>query len=156
VHLPERRRRSFLDSLPEQPRERRLAFSPKRLVAVLTPVAAVLAVVLVVTTNNGSGERAAEPQAVPAAADLQEKGSAEGQEAAAPPADEAPPLESAAAAPPALELEGPPAEIARVLVEAGFDARVENGAVVVTGAEPGQVRQALFGRPRGGVPVYVR
>ncbi|HXV95205.1 MAG TPA: class I SAM-dependent methyltransferase, partial [Gaiellaceae bacterium] len=52
-------------------------------------------------------------------------------------------------------VQGPPADVVRVLEEAGIPAEVVGGQVVATGAE-GDVRAALRGRPNGGVDVYVR
>lgn len=153
LHLPPKRRSALLGGLPDQPRERRApGFSPKRLVAVLVPVAAVLVVAVVLTKGNDTSSQP-EQAAVPAAADVQERaaGSAPAPEATG---DAGAPL--AAEAPPLLEVEGPPAEVVRILTEAGFEVTRANGKITVAGADPAAIELALFGRPKGDVAVYVR
>ena len=156
LQLPAKRRSVLFGDLPEQPRERRApALSPKRLVAILVPVAAVLVVAVVLTTGNGTSSQP-EQAAVPAAAEAQDK-AAGAVPAPGSASDAGAPLAAQAAeAPPLLEVDGPPAEVVRILTEAGFQATRANGRVTVVGADPAAVKLALFGRPEGDVAVYAR
>jgi hypothetical protein len=51
---------------------------------------------------------------------------------------------------------GPPGKVAALLRTRGFDAHVEGGTVVVTGASAAAVRRALASRAGGRVRVIVR
>ncbi len=136
----------------------RARLRPGRLVAVVAPVAALAAVVvgvMTVTTGRddpGTGGEAAAPQAELQAEDRAGGEADEGAEEA--------PEASAGQAPlsavgPVASVAGPSADVASLLAEEGFDARVVNGRVVVRGAEPPAVFRALAGRPRGPVRVLV-
>jgi anti-sigma factor RsiW len=169
LELSARRRELILAGLPKQERERRplLDFlsSPRRLVYVLAPVAAVAIAVVALTSTLGDGgggrdaERSAEApppaEAAPEAAQAQADAGAEAGGATGGAAEEAAPaIESAVA--PVVSVAGPPEEVVASLREEGLQAKVVNGAVEVTGATAEAVRRALEGRPRGDVPVYVR
>jgi hypothetical protein len=165
LQLPELRRKRVLAELPRQ-RERRPVFSSRRLVAVLAPVAAVVAIAIAITNadfgSNGDAEQAAAPAVALEANDAAREDSASGAAAAEPgaaapgeAADAAEALE-AAPAPVVAEVEGPPAEVARFLREAGFDARVRAGEVEVVGADPKAVELALLDYAHGDVRVVVR
>jgi anti-sigma factor RsiW len=56
----------------------------------------------------------------------------------------------------AASVQGPPAEVARLLREDGFEARVSGRRVVVRGASPTAVAESLARRTRGDVRVIVR
>jgi hypothetical protein len=135
-------------------------FSRKRLLAVLTPVAAVAAIAIAISSadfgSNGNDEQAA----APAPAELESARDDAGADVAAPSGAAEPEAagEALQAAPvPTLvaEVEGPPSEVARFLREAGFDARVRNGVVEVIGAERAAVELALIGYAGGDVRVVV-
>jgi hypothetical protein len=142
LHLPPRRRESVLGGLPK-----REPWRPKRLLAVLAPVAALAAVVGVLATSVGGNGGGAEEAAAPAAED-----EAAGGEAA--PAATAPQLESDA--PPFASVQGPPARVVEVLREAGLEARVVDGTVEVRGASERELRLALAALALGDVPVHLR
>ena len=153
LELPPTRRQALMRELPPQPgRVRSPALSPKRLLAVLTPVAAVFAVVLVLTTGDdvrefgggAGGGGAAQERAVPEAAGAEDS-------AAAPPASA-----SAAPAPSALRLvAGPPERTAAFLRKRGYDARALKGSVRVRDvANVERLRRALLTLPPGPVPVF--
>jgi anti-sigma factor RsiW len=162
LHLPPKRKKRLLAELPPQPRERRSpAMSPKRLLAVLTPIAATVAIVAVVTSTTGGGsapEQSAAPKAAAEQARASEDSAAGGAGAASPPPAQAgsPSLESSAPAEPVARVAGTPERVARDLRAAGFDVTVSEGRVEVTGADPAAVAKALAGREAGEVAVYVR
>lgn len=150
LRLPDGRLSAMLASLPRQePRERDVRSfieSRRRLLLVATPAAAALvAVVIAFAVSPGGGDESGEAgeavaaQTAPAEADQS--------------AEAAPPLEAAAA--PVVQVQGPPRAIVRFLRAEGFTARREGGQVIVVGARPQQIRQALADRPRGDVPVFV-
>lgn len=150
LRLPDGRLDTMLASLPRQePRERDVRSfieSRRRLLLVATPAAAALVAVVIafaVSSGGGGGESGA-GEAV--AAQTAEAGADESIEAA-------PSLEAGAA--PVVRVQGPPRAIVRFLRAEGFTARRKQGQVIVVGARPRQVRQALSDRPRGDVPVFV-
>lgn len=184
LELPDRRAGLVLGDLPPQDKDERPRvpfFTPKRLIAVLTPVAAVLVVVMVLvnTTGDESVDEAARAPAEPAPAELAPTdaalapesepatGDATGEDAlpaeasqsapadatAEAPAEES--LEEAAALGPITTVAGPPATAARFLRNAGFNARVRNGAIEVSGASADAVLRALETYPGGAVAVLV-
>jgi hypothetical protein len=55
-----------------------------------------------------------------------------------------------------VSVQGPPAEIVRILAAENIEAEVEPGGGVIAEARAVEVRDALAGRPTGSVPVYVR
>jgi hypothetical protein len=151
LQLPDRRSRSIFEQLDRSAEERRArvrrlrdgdgwwAWSPKRLVAVLTPIAAILAVVTVFASTSGTGddqagERAAAGSTTAGAADQ----------------------ESALAAPAAVRsVAGTAGQVARFLQQQGLDAEAVDGRVEVRNAGPERVRQALVGIDDGAVPVVI-
>lgn len=157
--LPAARLDAILSTLPAQERDRpallEFLSSPKRLVAVLAPVAAVVVAVVALTTTGGGGgdEEAAREagKAAPAATMAQadaEAGAATGG------ALDTVPLE--AAVPPVVSVQGPAREVVKLLAAAGYQAEVVNGTVEVSGATEDEVRKALEGRPAGDVAVFLK
>jgi len=157
--LPAARLDAILSTLPRQERDRpallEFLSSPKRLVAVLAPVAAVVVAVVALTTTGGGGgdEEAAREagKAAPAATMAQaeaEAGAATGG------ALDTVPLE--AAVPPVVSVQGPAGEVVKLLEAAGYQAEVVNGTVEVSGATEAEVRKALEGRPAGDVAVFLK
>jgi anti-sigma factor RsiW len=148
LRLPDGRLDAMLAALPRQEtRERDVRSfleSRRRLLLVATPAAAALvAVVIAFAVSGGGGETSSEAGG---AAGAQTAGADESLEAA-------PALEADAA--PVVRVQGPPRAIVRFLRAEGFTARREEGRVIVVGARPRQIRQALADRPRGDVPVFV-
>ena len=141
MHLPARRAEAVFMNLPTQAREpgRRRALTPKQLIAVLTPLIAVAAVVAVLVnsgTNSGSGS----------AAGTGAGGTADTRSASAG-------AEAFQAA--GLSASGTATDVAAELRGKGFDASVQEGKVVVRGATKRAVREALADRGRGDVQVVV-
>jgi anti-sigma factor RsiW len=141
LELPPKRRAIVFRELPR--RERGRGFSPKQLVAILTPVAAALAVVAVLVSRPSNGGESASPAAKTALASPAQ-------------AFEAGPQDSRAAATRVRAVRGPASEVAADLRRAGLQARVRSGRVEVTGATAAEVKYALLDRPGGVVGVYVR
>ncbi len=165
--LPAARLDAILSTLPRQERDRpallEFLSSPKRLAAVLAPVAAVVALVVALTTVTGKdgGEQAAAPKTTAAElrveeapAPLEETATAEAGAATAEAATEELPPDAGGPVP-LLSVEGPAEEVARILREAGLEVTVSGNAVEVTGAKPAAVEKALRNRAPGGVPVFV-
>jgi anti-sigma factor RsiW len=119
--------------------------SRKRLVAVLAPAAAAVTAVVIAFAVTGGDDSPEQEASAPATA--AETAAGEGEES----------LDAAAAAQgaPVATVQGPPRAIVRILRESGFTARRDSGTVIVTGATPAQVRQALANREQGPVPVFV-
>jgi putative zinc finger protein len=146
LQLPPRRREAIFLNLPEQRRAagRSPALSPKRLLAVLTPIAAVAAVVaaLVTTTGNpaGGGEASATVGGGQAALGTQTKESAQ--------------MDQSTKAP-TLSVLGPADQVAAELRRKGFDARVAGGRVEVRKATRAEVRNALADRRTGRVRIVI-
>ena len=139
LEAPERIR----PELPERPSARRLNLRPRRLVAVLAPVAVVVGVVAIVaTTNPGTGDETDEARRAAAtmAAEVEDGGGEE----AAPEAFSPQTVRSVA---------GPPREVVLALQAKGFEARRIDDRVEVSGATPQQVDVALADRPNGPVEV---
>ncbi|HEX3255614.1 MAG TPA: zf-HC2 domain-containing protein [Gaiellaceae bacterium] len=138
MHLPARRAEGVLMNLPTQAREpgKRRALTPKQLIAVLTPVIAVAAVIGVLSSNGtpgresaGATSRSAEAAAggAGAATDAQKR----------------------------LFAAGPAAAVADELRSKGFDAVTQADRVVVRGASKKAVRTALADRGPGDVQIVV-
>jgi anti-sigma factor RsiW len=146
LQLPPRRREAIFLNLPEQRRAkgRSPAMSPKRLLAVLTPIAAVGAVVaaLVTTTGNqGGGEAGATGGGGSAAAlGTQTKESAQ--------------LDQSAKGYSLLVL-GPAAEVAAELRQKGFDAQAAGNQVEVRNTTRAEVERALANRRTGRVRIVI-
>jgi len=164
--LPPKTKDALLRGLPRQVEHRRtpFSFSPRRLVAVLAPVAvvAIAVTVIVSTTGNGEGEREAapaEPTAAQALKSTEEAGDAAAAEAApapeTPPAAGAPSLEATAAPREIRAVVGPPEEVAAFLRGRGFDASVVDDTVEVRATDSAAVERALAKRPDGDVHVVI-
>jgi anti-sigma factor RsiW len=143
LHLPPRRREAILMSLPTQRRApgRSPALSPKRLLAILTPIAAVAAVVVALVSSGGVGttgdEGGAGMAAGTATSQAEDKAGAE------------------AAPMPYREVMGPADEVATILRSKGIDARVVNGRVEVRNATRSEVNRALANRRSGRVEIVI-
>jgi anti-sigma factor RsiW len=140
LEAPERIR----PELPERPSPRGLNLRPRRLVAVLAPVAVVAGVVAIVATTNPGGDDEADEAgraAATMAAQAEEGGGEEGAPAQA--------LDAAVV----RSVAGPPNEVVQALQAKGFDARRLDGRVEVRGASPEKVEIALADRPNGPVEV---
>jgi anti-sigma factor RsiW len=144
LQLPPRRREGIFLNLPEQRRARTRspALSPKRLLAILTPIAAVGAVVAaLVTTNGGMGNEQA--------------GATGGGGEARASADQAESGAAGAVTAPFRTVQGPAFAVAADLRAKGFDARVVGGRVEVRDATRKAVKTALSSRRAGRVKVIV-
>jgi hypothetical protein len=148
LEMPPKRRAILLGELPR--RERGRAFSPKQLVAILTPVAAALVAVAVLVSRPSNGGESASPAAKTASGAPAQAFQAQPRDSRA----AVPGAESAAVL--AREVRGPASEVAAGLRRAGFRAAVRNGRVEVSGATAAEVKYALLDRPGGDVGVYVR
>jgi len=152
LELPGDRREEIMASLPERRDPWRLFRPAKRALVIAAPVAAAAALVGVFVLggtqlSGGGGDDEAAGDAAEATMDQAER--AEGGE-------EASPQFSTPGTTLVRTVQGPPAEIVRLLENEGITARVEpSGAVVAEGLAV-DVRAALAGRPGGDVPVYVR
>jgi Putative zinc-finger len=149
LHLPERRREGIIANLSTQERERgrRRALSPKLLIAVLTPVIAIAAVigVLVSSNSNPSSESAA-------VAGQTAAGASGGGGVESAPCDRSTSPTTKALA---LSTQGPAADVASELQSKGFDAIAKGNRVGVKGASKKAVRQALADRPCGDVVIVI-
>jgi predicted anti-sigma-YlaC factor YlaD len=147
LQLPPRRREAIFLNLPEQRRAagRSPAMSPKRLLAVLTPIAAVGAVVaaLVTTGNQGGGGGAAGGTAGGARAALgtQTKESTQ--------------MDQSAEGYGTLLVAGSPDQVAAELRQKGFDARAVGKRVEVRNATRAEVTRALANRSTGRVRIVI-
>ena len=159
LELPDERRDEILRALPERSDPWRLFRPVKRALVTAAPVAAAAALVAVFVVGaiqlGGGGDDDDSGEAVEVAEDAgggaDATRSAELEEAA-------PAVTSAAPVGTTFVLStlGPPADIVRLLGDAGIEAEVEPGGGVIADARAGEVREALTGRATGGVPVYVR
>jgi anti-sigma factor RsiW len=142
LHLPARRSEAVFMNLPEQRRApgRSPSLSPKQLLAILTPVAAVTAVVvaLVTTGDMGSGSR---------------DRAAGGGAATAESAEDSATPESAGRLFKAVA--GPADRVAAELRSKGIDAKVVEGRVQVRGATRREIEQALGRRKSGDVQIII-
>ena len=144
LHLPPAQREAILTSLPTQSRApgRSPAISPRRLLALLAPVAAVAAVVVVLVSSGvfeTSGDDQAGGAAAGATSQLQTEDQAGGAEAAAP----------------VMKVAGPATTVADELRRKGIRARVVGNSVEVRDATRGEVQQALKNRRTGRVEVVL-
>jgi anti-sigma factor RsiW len=149
LQLPPRRREAILRGLPEQRKEARgFSISPKQLVAVLTPVAAVAAavVVLVSTGENGGdfGDAAAPGGATASAPMLESAGGGEAEDPA-----------TASKSRRLLSVAGPADAVASELRQKGFDAEAVGNRVEVRNATRAEVRNALRARRDGSVRIVI-
>jgi anti-sigma factor RsiW len=144
LQLPPRRREGVFMNLPERRRDvrRSPALSPKQLLAILTPIAAVAAVAVALVSsggkNNENGASAAKTTSGGAAAESAQQDSS---------------------APQALSkfrsVAGPADEVAAQLQSKGIDARVVKGRVRVRDATREQVDAALGNRRAGKVEIVI-
>jgi len=149
LELPPRRREGIFLNLPEQRRAagRSPAMSPKRLLAVLTPIAAVGAVVaaLVTTTGNPGGE----------AGEAGATGGGGARAALGTQTKESTQMDQSTAGYGALLVAGSPDQVAADLRKKGFDARAVGKRVEVRNATRAEVKRALANRPTGGVRIVI-
>jgi anti-sigma factor RsiW len=158
LELPASREAAIMASLPERRDPWRLFRPVKRVLVIAAPVAAAAAVVGVLVVggtqlggggDEDSGEAVAEATAEDAAGG--QAGGATTIESEAAPAQAGPPgttfLRFA---------QGPPAEIVRVLENAGIAAEADPSAGVVAVGSTDEVTAALENRPTGDVAVYIR
>jgi anti-sigma factor RsiW len=145
LHLPPRRREAVFLNLPEQRRASRRspALSPKQLLAILTPVVAVAAVIvaLVSTGDMGSSSRDQAASAGGATAQMESSNDDSGARVTG--------------AAPLASVVGPAAEVAAQLRSKGIDARVVEGRVEVRGATKREVEKALGRRKAGDVEIII-
>jgi anti-sigma factor RsiW len=144
LNLPPARREAISTSLPMQRRApgRSPALSHRRLLALLTPVAAVAAVV-VVLVSSGIFETSGDDQAGSAAGATAERTTQ---------LDQAAPEGGVA---PFRAVAGPADQVAELLRSKGIDARVVNGRVEVRNATRTEVNRALGNRRAGGVEIVI-
>lgn len=153
LELSQERRGEILAALPDR-RDRWRRFRPvKRAVVIAAPVAAAAALVgvfVLAGTQLGSGGDDDEAAGDAAEATMLEDAGGGAEEEAAP----------ARVIPEGATLvrtvQGPPAEVARLLELEGIPARVDAAGAVAADALVAAVEDALAGRPEGDVPVYVR
>ena len=145
LHLPPRRRDAIFMNLPEQRRSSRRspALSPKRLLAILTPVVAVAAVIVALVSTGDMGSSSRDQAASGGGATAQVESSAE--DSGAPTAGFRA-LKSVAS---------PASEVAAALRNKGIDARVVDGHVEVRGATKDEIDQALGRRKAGDVEIII-
>jgi anti-sigma factor RsiW len=140
MHLPERRGEAIFMNLPTRAREpgARRGLSPKQLLAVLTPLIALAAVVGVLANGRSSGnDQSAGATAASGGATAAAGGGAEAERA------------------PVRTVVGPAADVSSELRRKGFSTQVLGDRVVVTGATPKAVRLALADRGPGDVVIVV-
>jgi anti-sigma factor RsiW len=144
LQLPPRRRDAIFMNLPEQRRapRRSPALSPKRLLAILTPVAAVAAVVVALVSTGDMGSSSRDQAAG--------GGAATGESRAA--QDSAIPESSGNLF---RAVAGPADQVAAELRSKGIDARVVEGRVEVRGATRREIDQALGRRKAGDVQIII-
>ena len=145
LQLPPRRKEGVFMNLPERRRDvrRSPALSPKQLLAILTPIVAVVAVAVALVSSGGTGDEKAASGAAQTKAGGAAAESAQ-QDSSAPQA-----LDSLRA------VAGPADEVAAQLRSKGIDARVVNGRVEVQDATREQVDAALGHRRTGKVEVVI-
>jgi anti-sigma factor RsiW len=144
LHLPPHRRDAIFMSLPTQRRapRRRPGLSPKRLLAILTPIAAVAAVVVALVSSGGVGTNGDE-----GAGGLAAGGTTLGQAQ-----DQAGGAEAAA---PLMKVAGPASTVADELRRKGLAARVVGNRVEVRDATRAEVQRALKNRRTGRVEIVL-
>ena len=157
LELSQDRRAAISAALAEHAPRRRSYVTPMRVAAIVAPVAvvAVLIVAVDAVRDGGGGDAggdAAPPADVRDAPEGEDAGAGEDamQDEAAGGATDA-----AALAGPVASVAGPPADVLRILREAGLTARLSGGRVVVSDATPNEVVRALRGRRSGRVPVLI-
>jgi anti-sigma factor RsiW len=144
LHLPPAEREAISTSLPTQGRApgRSPALSPRRLLALLTPVAALAAVVVVLVSSgvfDTSGNDEAGSGAAAATSQLQSEDQAGGAEAA----------------PQVMKVAGPATTVADELRRKGIRARVVGNKVEVRDATRAEVQRALENRRTGRIEIVL-
>jgi anti-sigma factor RsiW len=151
LELPGGRREEIMASLPERRDPWRLFRPAKRVLVIAAPVAAAAALVGVFVLGGtqlggGGGSDDDSGEAAQAGGTIREEAGDAAQEAA-------PQFDATALV---RMVQGPPAEIARLLENEGIPAEVDAEGNVLADGRLGEVRAALAGRPAGDVAVYVR
>jgi anti-sigma factor RsiW len=149
LELPGGRREEIMASLPERRDPWRLFWPAKRILVIAGPVAAAAALVGVFVlggTQLGGGGDDDSGEAAEAGGTMLEEAADATQEAA-------PQFDAAALV---RMVQGPPAEIVRLLENEGIPAEVDPQGNVAAEGRVGEVRAALADRPAGNVAVYVR
>jgi hypothetical protein len=161
LELPPTRRAEILAALPERPDPWRLFRPVKRVLVVAAPAAAaatVFAALIVGGMQLGgggdddsgdAGGEAAEAGGDEGAADTR------GTEMSTGAGTEATP-QTLQQANLVVRVQGPAAEVVRILEDEGISAEADSPLIVVADARARAVLAALAGRPRGAVTVYVR
>jgi anti-sigma factor RsiW len=145
LYLPPRSREGVFMNLPERRGDvrRSPALSPKQLLAILTPIAAVVAVAVALLSSGGTNNE----NAASGAAQTNSRGAA------------AESAQQDSSAPQALgkfgSVAGPADEVAAQLQSKGIDARVVKGHVEVRDATRKQVDAALGNRRAGKVEIVI-
>jgi anti-sigma factor RsiW len=144
LHLPPARREVISTSLPEQRRApgRSPALSPRRVLALLTPVAALAALVVVLVSSgvfDTSGRDEAGSGAAAGTSQLHTEDQAGGAEAAAP----------------VMKVAGPATTVADELRRKGIRARVVGNKVEVRDATRAEVQRALENRRSGRIEIVL-
>jgi anti-sigma factor RsiW len=144
LHLPPARREVISTSLPEQRRApgRSPALSPRRVLALLTPVAALAALVVVLVSSgvfDTSGRDEAGSGAAAGTSQLQMEDQAGGAEGAAP----------------VMKVAGPATTVADELRRKGIRARVIGNKVEVRDATRAEVQRALENRRSGRIEIVL-
>jgi anti-sigma factor RsiW len=151
LELPDARRVEILSALPERADRWRLFKPVKRALVIAAPVAgaaALVGVFVLAGTQLGGGGGDDEAGDVAGGAEEQvERTDSQ--------AEESIPFNAADATPVRL-VQGPAAEVVRMLEDEGITAEIVDSRTVVADARAGEVRAALGNRPSGGVAVYVR
>jgi anti-sigma factor RsiW len=144
LQLPPRRREGVFMNLPERRRDvrRSPALSPKQLLAILTPIAAVAAVAVALVSSGGTNNESAGSAA--SAGQTTSSGAA---------AESAPQDRTALGA--FRSVAGPADAVAAQLQSKGIDARVVNGRVQVRDATRKHVDAALGNRRAGKVEIVI-
>ena len=152
LELPEENREAVLADLPARPARRGWTWRPRLVVPALATVAVVALATAVVLRADFDRDESEAAKATDTFAAAEEAGQDEG--AGAPEAATTD-MSRALSGNQVTSVEGPPAEVARLLRRRGFDAYVADQAVGVRDADPSEVRRALVGRPAGPVPVFI-
>ena len=153
LQFPADRQASLAADLPALPSARKTYVSPMRLVTVLAPVAALVAIAVGIAqldlggggNNGGDGGGGS---AAPASADRDGSGGAEDESAGGGSAPLVPDR-------PVARVNGPPSEVVTFLRERGFRARLQGTAVLVKASDASKVTAALATRRRGHIEVYI-
>ena len=149
LELPEDKREAVLADLPARPVRRGWTWRPRLVVPALATVAVVALATAVVLRGDFDRD---ESEGAAVGTVVEEAGQ---DTAAGAPEAATTDMSRALSGNQVASVEGPPAEVARLLRRRGFDAYVADQAVGVRDADPSEVRRALVGRPAGPVPVFI-